>query len=91
MHGSHGVATLLISAAAGYWVLTLAAKEKNRLKKLGQLVGLVIIVVSLAGAACKIYCQIGCGSKSYCPPGAMSSPEGKACPFTGKDMAAGGK
>lgn len=66
MMGSHGVAALLVSAAVGYWVLTLAAKEKEGTKKIGHFVGLIIIVVSLLGVACKVYFQINGGG---CPPG----------------------
>lgn len=76
----HGVAGLLLAAAAGYWVLTLAVKEKPNLKKIGQVVGLVIIVVSLVGVACKIYClTTGCPTaRGWMGKG------GAACLFTGK-------
>ena len=80
MMGSHGVAALFFSTAAGYWVLTLAAKEKEGTKKIGHLVGLIIIVVSLLGAACGIYRQVSACSGKY---GMMG---GKACPFTGRPM-----
>ena len=76
MHSS--VTALLFSAAAGYWVLTLATKEKEPLKKLGKLVGFIIIAVSLAGTACKVYSVVRC-SKNYCPPQ-------QGCPFLGKAM-----
>lgn len=69
---------MLISAAAGYWVLAQSEKEKSKVKKLGQLLGVVIIVVSLFGAACKIYGQV-----SNCSSGKMG---GKFCPFTGRPM-----
>lgn len=73
MMGTHGVGLLLISAAAGYWVLTQAAGQKNQMKKIGNFVGLIIIVVSLLGTACKIYYQVtGATGKGY------------LCPFTGK-------
>lgn len=71
----HGVTGLLIAAAAGYWVLTQAEKEKNRIKKLGQYLGLAIILVSVLGAACKVYYGVqACGMMG----GSMM------CPFTGK-------
>lgn len=76
----HGVPALLITAAVGYWVLTLAAKEKEQLRKVGNVVGLLIIVVSLLGAACKIYYQV---SGKNCPPG-WGKRGGMACPMTGK-------
>lgn len=71
----HGVSGLLVATAAGYWVLTNASKEKGQIKKLGQILGLIIIVVSMAGAACKVYYCV-----SACQSGGMMS--GKAaCPF----------
>ena len=69
----HGVSDLLITAAVGYWVVTQAQKEKGQIKKLGQLLGIIIVFISLVGAGCRIYCF------------AKSSPIGKmACPYTGK-------
>lgn len=70
-----GIAPLLVASAAGYWVLTNASKEKGRMKKLGQILGLIIVVVSMAGAACKVYYLV-----SACQSGMAMS--GKAaCPF----------
>lgn len=81
----HGIGILLISSAVGYWTLTAAGKEKGRIKTLGQYLGLLIIVLSLAGAACKAYCMV---TGSACPPGKMggSYAAGKNCPLTGKPM-----
>ena len=70
----HGVSSLLIAAAAGYWVLTQAAHQKEQVRKLGELLGLIIIVVSLIGTGCKIYGLIKGG---YCP-------WGPKCPYAGK-------
>ena len=78
---THGVSLLLISAAAGYWVLTMAGKEKGGVKQLGRWLGLILIVVSLLGAACKVYCLTNC-------PKGKAGWMGKACPFTGKGMPA---
>ena len=82
----HGVAPLLISAAAGYWVVTQAAGQKARVKKLGQILGWAIVLVSVAGASCKLYYmatgQPFGGKGIYCPWG------GKACPFAPKSMPA---
>ena len=75
--GMHGVSTLLISAAAGYWVLTLAVHQKKNLKKIGQFVGFVIIGASLLSVACKAYSQL-----SSCSTGKGFM--GMTCPFTGK-------
>ncbi|MBI3322729.1 MAG: hypothetical protein HYZ94_03505 [Candidatus Omnitrophica bacterium] len=84
--GSHGVGILLLSAAAGYWVLTLAAGQKERLRKVGNLIGLIIIVVSLLGAACKVYYQVtGCPPGKVCAMG-WKGKAGAACPMTGKAM-----
>ncbi len=69
----HGLSGLLLSAAAGYWVFTHAAKEKGRVRTLGQLLGLLIIGVSVGMAGFKIYCKV-----TGCPPGKVF------CPFTGK-------
>lgn len=66
----YGVAGLLIAAAAGYWVMTLADSQKGNLKKFGQYLGLAIVVVSVLGTACKIYC--------------LSA--GQVCPMSGKAM-----
>ena len=56
---THGVSSLLISAAAGYWVLAQSGGQKGRVKQLGQFLGLLIIVVSVVGASCKLYCLWG--------------------------------
>ncbi|MBI3312525.1 MAG: hypothetical protein HYZ88_03260 [Candidatus Omnitrophica bacterium] len=78
----HGVSALLVTAAVGYWVLTHAEKEKQGgVRKLGQYLGLLIIIVSVFGAACKIYYQIN----GY-PPGRMGMMGKMACPMTGKAM-----
>ena len=74
----HSISVPLISAAVGYWVLTAAEKEKNRIKKLGHWLGLLIIVVSLGSAACKIVC--------FAKACKMGGGYGMACPFTGKPM-----
>ena len=74
MYSSVGI--LLIAAGVGYWVLTLANKQKDRIKKLGQWLALIMITISLIGVGCKIYhvTQYGsgckqryCESKSVCP------------------------
>jgi len=68
---------LLISAAAGYWVLERANREKGALKRVGQWLGAVIIVVSLVGVACRVY-AVATG-QGWCPwPGKLG-----ACPITG--------
>ena len=74
---SHGVALLLLSAAVGYWVLERAEGQKKNLKQIGQLVGGLIIVISLLGVACKVYYLMKGGKMMYCPPGMN-------CPFMGR-------
>ena len=80
---AHGLGLFMISAAAGYWVLVQASGQRNQMKKLGQYLGLIIIAISLAGAACKIY-HLATGKsliRSLCPPG-------MGCPFMNKQAAA---
>lgn len=78
MTGS-SVAPLLISAAAGYWVVTLSEHQKGGVRKLGQYLGVAIIVASVLGAACKIYCAAACYQQSMCPMPVM---KGAACPMS---------
>ena len=73
---THGVAVQFISAAAGYWVLTQASKERGRIKQLGQFLGLLIVVVSLVGVGCKLYYLMN--SQGF--PGGMSCPFFKKTP-----------
>ncbi len=49
-----GAGLLLISAAVGYFVLERAEKHKGGLKRTGQLLGWVIMLVSLVGVACRV-------------------------------------
>lgn len=71
-HGGHGVAVLLVSAAAGYWVLAQSGGQKGGVRKLGQYLGVAIILISVVGAACKIYSIVTCygtgmGKSAMCP------------------------
>jgi len=72
----HGMSVLLVTSAVGYWTLTAAGKEKGRIKTLGQYLGLLIIVLSLASAASKVACAV----KACQMSGGMYG----NCPFTGK-------
>ncbi len=79
----HGISVLLVTSAVGYWTLTAAGKEKGRVKTLGQYLGLLIIVLSLASAACKVAyavkaCQMGGGMYGKCP--FTGSPMGSSQP-----------
>ncbi len=81
MHGD--ISALLIASGVGYWVLTTASKEKGTLRKLGQILGLLIIAASVAGAACKIACAVqACNASGGYGAGKM------ACPFTGRSAPA---
>lgn len=85
----HGVSLLLISAAVGYWVVTKAQAEKGGTRKLGIYLGAAIIVVSVLGAACKIYCAVSiCSVASMaCPMGGGYGMKKKlSCPMTMKSM-----
>ena len=77
---SHGVALLLLSSAVGYWVLERASGQKKDLKTIGQVVGGLIIAISLLGVACKVY-YLATG-KAICPAGMKKiCPAGMNCPF----------
>ena len=80
---AHGVALLLLTAAVGYWVLERASNQKKELKMVGQIVGALIIAISLLGVACKIY-YLATG-KAACPPGMYPGKRacqaGMNCPF----------
>lgn len=73
---THRIVAYLISLAVGYWVFTLAEKEKGFAKTLGKVVAWTILVVSLLGPLClagqAIVCHSGNASCSYagnCPIG----------------------
>ena len=57
-----GASGLLLSAAAGYWVLERAEGHKRGLRRAGRWLGGAIILIALAGVACRI---ISC--TSACP------------------------
>ncbi len=83
LHGSAG--TLLLAAAAGYWVLLQAQSQKKNLKRAGKFIGWTMIVVSLVGVACRVWaitmCRTGQGAL-MCP---MRPKMGKSfCPLTPK-------
>ena len=45
---------LLLSAAAGYWVLERAENHKRGLRRVGRWLGGAIILVALIGVACRV-------------------------------------
>ena len=67
----------LIALAVGYFVLVQANKEKGRMKSLGQLIGVLIMVAAALSSLCVAKYKMG-----NCPltGGKMM------CPFTGKSM-----
>lgn len=79
-----GSGMLLLAAAAGYWVLERSASHnKGNLKRVGQAVGWFVILVSLAGVACKVYSLAACKG-GYCPVHGGSTGKPWSCPFSPK-------
>jgi hypothetical protein len=75
---THRIVAYLISLAVGYWILTLAEKEKDHTKVIGRVIGWIIIVVSLCVSLCGPLCLAASAwcrhssaccsySASYCP------------------------
>lgn len=68
----------LIALGVGYLVFLNASKEKEGLKLLGQIIGIVIMVVSLLGGLCAAKCKMFGGScpmiggKAMCPVSAKA-------------------
>ena len=52
----HGVGLLFLTAIGGYWVLERAETHKGQLRQVGRVLGTVIIVASLMGAVCRVWC-----------------------------------
>ena len=75
----HDSGTLLLAAAAGYWVLEQAQTQKKNLKRVGRFLGWTIIVVSLVGMACRIWVAARSCSMTM-------SPGGRMCPFPSKSF-----
>lgn len=89
----HHIVAYLIALAVGYWVLTLAVKEKGTNQKIGKVIGWFIIVVALGGMVCSTACRLcshmrgdSCSYSSSCP----WMGHGMAnCPDMGKGMMGG--
>ena len=73
---TYGVGILLLTAIGGYWVLERASAHKGNLKRIWQLVGVAIIIISFIGVACRIWYA------ATCPTGATG--KGWFCPFASK-------
>jgi len=72
----HGIGLLLVTAAAGYWVLERAETHKGDLRRVGKVLGWLIIVSSLIGVVCRVW------GYATCPPGATGMGKQWFCPFT---------
>jgi hypothetical protein len=59
---THRIVAYLIGLALGYWVLTHAEKEKNKLRTIGRIIGWIIIVVSFFGPLCIAGSSLFCHS-----------------------------
>ena len=80
----HGMGIMLLASVAGYWVLERASNHKGNLKRVGQVLGIAIIILGLLGYACALGCtaQFGKGMRrggGFCPfSKAMGSPASPA-------------
>lgn len=63
------IAPLLITAAVGYWVLERAEHEKGRVRTIGRIVAALILLISAAGVACKVYAYSTGVKGWWCPMG----------------------
>ena len=72
----HGVTGLLLTAVAGYWVLERAETHKGSVKRIGQLLGAITIIVSFVGLACEVSSPAGSGMRKggWCPFSRPSNP-----------------
>ena len=79
----HAMVGLALSAIGGYWVLERSAGQKGRLKQVGQLVGGVIIFVSLVGMLSHFFmvvaasglCPVKKMGRGYGAPGQRMAPD----------------
>lgn len=67
-----GAAGLLLAAVAGYWVLERAETHKGNLRRSGRVLGWVIILTSLIGVVCRVWCLTHgpspmMGKSAWCP------------------------
>ena len=68
----YGSGVLLLTAVAGYWVLERAETHKGSLKRVGKVLGWMIIVASLVGAVCRTCTFLT--DKGWCPMKGWSCP-----------------
>jgi hypothetical protein len=77
----HGIGILMLAAVGGYWVLERSVGQRGQVKQVGQVLGVIIIAMSLAGMACWVWCMAsgkGCGMGMH---GKMY--KGGMCPLMG--------
>ena len=67
----HGIGVFLVGAVGGYWVLERAETHKGGLRKIGRVLGGLIIVISFLGLLFCVWCL------ATCPPGM-----GRMCPVS---------
>ena len=70
----HGTGFLLLTTVAGYWVLERAESHKGTLRRVGKLIGWVVIVGSLVGVACRFCPKYSC---PFSPKSSPSAPNAK--------------
>ena len=65
----HNMAGLLLTAVAGYWVLERSQSHKGNLKRVGQVLGIAVILLSLLGLMSGAWCgKSRMGGKGFvCP------------------------
>jgi len=97
-------ALLLIALGFGFKIFAEAsANNKKSVKQLGRLIGIIIMVISLFGTICTVWCAAKCGLTGYgsyfCPLGGKGGKAGyrmagkRMCPITGQpiDIGTSGK
>jgi len=75
----HGLGILMLAAVGGYWVLERSVGQRGQIKQVGQVLGIIIIALSLAGMACGVWCA-ATGKAGY--------GKGGMCPLTGRGVPA---
>ena len=54
----HGTGLVLLGLVAGYWLLERAEANKQPLKRLGRVIGSLVLTASVVMAVCKVYCAV---------------------------------
>ena len=78
----HGLGILMLAAVGGYWVLERSVNQRGQIKQVGQVLGTVIIALSLVGMGCWVWCV---ATGKNCPMGGYGMMQkGGMCPISGK-------